>query len=135
MTIPTAIEKLAEDVFIDDYKIKEVYYLSDKPKEFSQDVFSSQFGNTYNTATLYVTEKGKDAIPDLIPWKYFNKISTDISSAIDDILVEKSSVYDIYTIDGHLLYRNINSEYVNQLPAGMYLLQDSRNGIYKRIVK
>lgn len=98
-----------------------VYYGADKPIFAYTNIFSTE---TYEKATLYMSEDGVVYSSMINPWKNFKNIEEyDFTTAIDDVTADfkESAPYEIYDINGVKAGDNINA-----LSPGLYIIRQGK---------
>lgn len=94
-----------------------ITYLANEPIEGNSDIFDS---STYDTATLYMSEAGKDKGKDINPWKNFKNIKVYDPASIDEIFTDfnEDAPYEIFNLNGVKV-----ADTTENLPSGIYILR------------
>jgi hypothetical protein len=127
-------EKIEEISLNNIYKesLTEIECLSKIPPKITD----GEFPNTvYVNATLYVPKGCKEIYESSDVWKYFWDIvetESGVESGIsvisgDEIL---GTVFNVYNLNGHMVYQSCNMEDIKKLPKGIYIVTN-KSGRWK----
>lgn len=115
----------------DSSKIKTITLKSVIPPELTEGSFSDW---SLINATVTVPEIALESYKSHPVWgKFWNIKGEDFGdSSVHDMLVpEKANVNDVYTLQGILLKRNASQDYIDALPAGLYIIGGKKYVIRK----
>lgn len=115
----------------DSSKIKSITLKSVIPPELTEGSFSDW---SLINATVTVPEIALESYKSHPVWgKFWNIKGEDFGdSSVHDMLVpEKANVNDVYTLQGILLKRNASQDYIDALPAGLYIIGGKKYVIRK----
>ncbi|MDE6792806.1 MAG: leucine-rich repeat domain-containing protein [Muribaculaceae bacterium] len=129
VTIPEGVTSIGENAFSSCSSLISVYYGADQLIAGNANIFSQE---TYDKATLYLTEDGIILSSFKDPWKNFKNIEEyDFTNAIDNVTADfkESAPYEIYDINGVKAGDNINA-----LSPGLYIIRQGKT-VKKIMVK
>ena len=120
VTIPEGVTRIGEYTFYNCSGLTSVYYGADKPINADANIFSEE---TYDKATLYMSEDGVVFSSVIDPWKNFKKVETYDPAGIDDVIADfnENAPYEIYNINGVKAGDNINA-----LVPGLYIIRQGK---------
>ncbi|MDE6299633.1 MAG: leucine-rich repeat domain-containing protein, partial [Muribaculaceae bacterium] len=121
VTIPEGVTSIGLYAFDGCSGLTSVYYGADKPINADANIFSKE---TYEKATLYMSEDGVVFGSMIDPWKLFKNVETyDFSTGIDDVIADfnENAPYEIYNINGVKAGDNINA-----LAPGLYIIRQGK---------
>ncbi len=128
ITIPKNVTYIEYGAFEGNTKLTAVYYNADTLIEFSADIFSEE---TYEKATLYLSDEGLKLSQEVNPWKNFKGIKEYDFSGINEAIVDfdEDAPYEVYNISGMKVGDSIEA-----LAPGLYIVRQA-NKIKKIIVQ
>lgn len=120
VTIPEGVTSIGKYAFYGCRGLTSVYYGADKPISAEYNVFNEE---TYDKATLYLSEDGVVYSGAINPWKNFKTIEAYKPSGIDDILTDsdEDAPCEIYDLRGVKAGDNIKS-----LTPGLYIIRKGK---------
>jgi len=129
IAIPNSVTAIGTEAFYNCDLLRSVYCYWDEPLEcdyswFVHSLFSSY---TYETGTLYVPKGCADNYKSTVPWKYFRNIEEADFSGVEDIIENQlTGDYIVYDFQGTLRLKTTYIDEVNQLPAGLYIINGKK---------
>ena len=135
ITIPDGVTSIGSLAFSDCSSLTSITYLAKEPIEAGTDYWGNLIkffdSTTYETATLYMSEAGKEAAKDIEPWKNFKNIKVYVPASTDDVIADfnEDAPYDVYNLNGVKV-----AESTDNLPAGIYIVRQG-NTVKKIAVK
>ena len=115
--IPESVTEIGECAFWECISLDSVTYLADQPIEGDTIIFSS---TTYDTATLYMSETGKDASKDIDPWKNFKNVKVYDPASIEENIADfnEDAPCEVFNLNGVKI-----ADSTDNLPAGIYVVR------------
>lgn len=115
VVIPNSVENIGQRAFANCSGLTSVYYLADKPIEGNVNIFSEE---TYEKATLFLSEEGLKQSTSIDPWKNFANIKKYISTGIDDVIADNDDAApgEFYNLNGVKVGNGVEG-----LAPGLYL--------------
>jgi len=123
ITIPSSVTAIGDYAF-SGYPLKSVYCNWAEPLKCSDSLFST---DCYEEGTLYVPRGCADKYRLISPWSKFYKIEESDNLGIEDIMEDNTAGgYIVYDLQGMLRLKTENIDEVNQLPAGLYIINGKK---------
>ncbi|MDE6513604.1 MAG: leucine-rich repeat domain-containing protein, partial [Muribaculaceae bacterium] len=99
LTIPKSVTSLEPYAFCYCFGLTSVYYGAKQLIKSEGSIFS---GETYDSATLYVTKESVSVAETLDPWQYFKKVEAYDFSGIEDVIADLDEIapYEIFNLQG-----------------------------------
>ena len=135
ITIPDGVTSIGSLAFSDCSSLTSITYLAKEPIEAGTDYWGNLIkffdSTTYETATLYMSEAGKEAAKDIEPWKNFKNIKVYVPASIDEVIADfnEDAPYEVFNLNGVKV-----AESTDNLPAGIYIVRQG-NVVKKIAVK
>ncbi|MDE6061929.1 MAG: leucine-rich repeat domain-containing protein, partial [Duncaniella sp.] len=128
ITLPAGVTTIGRRAFTDCGNLTSIIYLADQLTNGVSSIFSNE---TYEKATLYLSEAGVSASKDIEPWKNFKNINVYDSSYINEVITgfNEDAPYEVYNLNGVKV-----GESTDNLPAGIYIVRQG-NTVKKIAVK
>jgi len=124
VTIPNSVTYIGGSAFEDCANVETVYCQCDEPIMCSENVFGSE---AYRNAVLYVPKGSESKYKSTSPWSYFRNIEGIDYSGVDDIAADQSvNEYIVYNLQGVVLLKTDDIHQVEQLPAGIYIVNGKK---------
>jgi len=123
ITLPNSVIAIGDFAFAE-CPLRSVYCSWNVPLECGNYLFST---DCYKNGTLYVPEGCADKYRLISPWSKFKTILEDESLGVEDIVENQpAGDYIVYDLQGTLRLKAENIDEVNQLPAGLYIVNGKR---------
>ena len=118
--IPESVTEIGDSAFSLCSSLNSVTYLSDQPIEGNSDIFDL---TTYDTATLYMSEAGKDVSKDIDPWKNFKNVKVYDPASIEDNIADfnEDALCEVFNLNGVKI-----ADSTDNLPAGIYVVRQGK---------
>ena len=128
ITIPKGVTFIGISGFYNCSFLTEITYLADEPIKVDYEIFSDE---TYETATLYMSEAGAAAGKGIDPWKNFKNVKVTDSSSLNGVFADFNAEEpcEVFTLNGVKVADNADN-----LPAGVYIVRQG-NTVKKIAVK
>ena len=128
ITIPKGVTFIGISGFYNCSFLTEITYLADEPIKVDYEIFSDE---TYETATLYMSEAGAAAGKEIDPWKNFKNVKVSDSSSLNGVVADFNAEEpcEVFTLNGVKVADNADN-----LPAGVYIVRQG-NTVKKIAVK
>ena len=118
--LPESLTQIDELAFGDCNQLASIYYPAYKPIECNSNIFSD---DTYNSATLYLSEDGELLVKNIEPWnKFANRKSYD-PAGIDEISADFDAnlPYEVYNLNGIKVGNSIEG-----LSSGIFIVRQGK---------
>lgn len=119
VAIPGTVTSIGDNAFYYCNGLKEINYITQQPVAADRMVFSN---DTYKTATLNVAYGGLDNAKMTEPWMYFENISENVPTSINEIIdnFEVNATIEVYDLNGvHI------ANATDGLAPGIYIIRQA----------
>ena len=115
--IPESVTEIGDGAFSLCSSLNSVTYLADQPIEGTSDIFDP---TAYETATLYMSEAGKDVSKDIDPWKNFKNVKVYDPASIEENIADfnEDAPCEVFNLNGVKI-----ADSIDNLPAGIYVVR------------
>ncbi|MBD5264149.1 MAG: leucine-rich repeat protein [Bacteroides sp.] len=116
----TYIGERAFNVLLWKSSLASIYYPAYKPIECNSNIFSD---DTYNSATLYLSEDGELLVKNIEPWNKFANIKSYDPAGIDEISADFDAnlPYEVYNLNGIKVGNSIEG-----LSSGIFIVRQGK---------
>ena len=116
----TYIGEYAFNTFYRNHSLASIYYPAYKPIECNSNIFSD---DTYNSATLYLSEDGELLVTNIEPWNKFANIKSYDPAGIDEISADFDAnlPYEVYNLNGIKVGNSIEG-----LSSGIFIVRQGK---------
>lgn len=129
VTIPSFVTLIGRHTFFGCSSLASVYYGAKKPITGETNLFSDE---TYEKATLYMTEDGVVLSRTIVPWKKFKNIEAyDFPAGIYNVIADfdEDKPYEVYNLNGVMVGNSLEDA-----TPGIYIVHQGRT-VKKIVVK
>ena len=118
--LPESLTQIDELAFGDCNQLASIYYPAYKPIECNSNIFSD---DTYNSATLYLSEDGELLVTNIEPWNKFANIKSYDPAGIDEISADFDAnlPYEVYNLNGIKVGNSIEG-----LSSGIFIVRQGK---------
>ena len=118
--LPESLTQIDELAFGDCNQLASIYYPAYKPIECNSNIFSD---DTYNSATLYLSEDGELLVKNIEPWNKFANIKSYDPAGIDEISADFDAnlPYEVYNLNGIKVGNSIEG-----LSSGIFIVRQGK---------
>ncbi|MDE6226104.1 MAG: leucine-rich repeat domain-containing protein [Muribaculaceae bacterium] len=118
--LPAALTQIDELAFGDCNELASIYYPAYKPIVCNSNIFSD---DTYNSATLYLSEDGELLVTNIEPWNKFADIKSYDPAGIDEISADFDAnlPYEVYNLNGIKVGNSIKG-----LSSGIFIVRQGK---------
>lgn len=125
--LPTTLKFMNYAAFRSCHELKNIYYPTNTPIEGVCYDYEPTFEEeVYDNATLYVPLGAESAFREKVPWKYFANIKEVDFSGISDTQLGHNNDFSVFGINGECIKRKANSDDINSLPHGLYIIKGKK---------
>ena len=124
VTIPNSVTSIGDWAFNDCAHLRSVYCHWEEPITLDNPLFANI---CFDEGTLYVPKGCADKYRLISPWSHFKKIEESDFLGVEDITENQpTGDYIVYDLQGVLRLKTANIDEVNQLPAGLYIVNGKK---------
>lgn len=117
--IGKSVSMISKDAFAGVTNLRKFYSLNTVPPQCST---GSLTDINKQTCTLYVPDVAIPAYKEAFMWKNFYNIEEDITSSVNNVLVENEGRYTVFNLQGVCILDTYDAEEVESLPSGIYII-------------